>query len=348
MASRVHGRSSRGHGRRGPGGRALLGALAAFAILISATSVATPGPSSAQTGDPGWLQVVNAYRTSTGLPPVVEDPSRSTGVAKHAVYLAMTGSLTHGESSASPFYSPEGAASAAKSVLGGWRGSIRSDRDLIDGWMTAPFHALHFLEPRLHSVAFAASRGLPGAVLDTAAVLDVVSGIGSRVVADRAITFPAAGSTTPLTTFVTEIPNPLTACPGYSAPAGLPLIAMFTSPPGAVTTSVLLDGQPVEHCVVDAGYTNADAGAQATGRAVLAQKNAVFLIPHAPLQSGRTYTARVVSAAAGTAEWAFTVQAEGGALPTKTTPPVQLVPASLALQPAATKTTKTTKTTMRP
>ena len=234
MASRVHGRSPRGRERRGRGRRARLGAVAAFAGLIGATSVATTGPSGAKAGDPGWLQVVNAYRTSTGLPPVVEDPSHSAGVAKHAVYLAMTGSMIHGESAASPFYSSEGAASAAKSVLGGYSGSIRSDRDLIDGWMTAPFHALHFLEPRLQSVAFAASRGLPGAALDTAAVLDVVSGVGSRVVADRAVTFPAAGSTTPLTTFVTETPNPLTVCPGYSAPAGLPLIAMFTSPPGVV------------------------------------------------------------------------------------------------------------------
>ena len=340
MASRVHGRSPRGRERRGRGRRARLGAVAAFAGLIGATSVATTGPSGAKAGDPGWLQVVNAYRTSTGLPPVVEDPSHSAGVAKHAVYLAMTGSMIHGESAASPFYSSEGAASAAKSVLGGYSGSIRSDRDLIDGWMTAPFHALHFLEPRLQSVAFAASRGLPGAALDTAAVLDVVSGVGSRVVADRAVTFPAAGSTTPLTTFVTETPNPLTVCPGYSAPAGLPLIAMFTSPPGAVTTSVLLDGQPVEHCIVDAGYTNPDTGAQVTGRSVIVQKNAVFLIPRVPLQPGGTYTARVVSTAAGTAEWSFTVQAEGGALPTQTTPPVRLVPASLALRPAATRTTK--------
>ena len=253
------------------------------------------------------------------------------GVTKHAVYLAMTGSMVHGEDPTSPFYTPDGAAAAEKSVLGGWRGSIRSDRDLIDGWMTAPFHAMHFFEPRLQRIAFASNRGTPGASLDSSAVLDVVHGLGSKVIPDRPVTFPANASTTPLTTFVGETPNPLTSCPGYSAPAGLPLLALFPSPPGTATAALTLDGRAMETCLIDASYVNPDAGAQKTARTLLTQKNAVVIVPRLPLQPGATYTARVATATAGTVEWSFTVQAEGGILPVPSPSPVALYPPVKAL-----------------
>ena len=307
----------------------------AVALAIGALSAIGSGPGSAQTSEPGWLQIVNAYRTSTGLPRLTEDPTWMTGVSKHAIYLAMTGSMVHGEDPSSPFYTPDGAAAAEKSVLGGWRGSVRSDRDLIDGWMTSPFHAIHFFEPRLQRIAFASTRGTPGASLDSSAVLDVVHGLGSKVVADRPVTFPANASTTPLTTFVAETPNPLTSCPGYSAPAGLPLLALFPNAPGNATAYLTTDGRAVETCLIDIGYVNPDADAQRTARSLLTQKNAVIIVPRLPLQPGATYTARVATAAAGTVEWSFTVQAEGGVLPAPSASPVALYPPvrELALRP---------------
>ena len=307
----------------------------AVALAVGALFAMGGGPGSAQTSEPEWLRIINSYRTSTGLPRVSEDQTWMGGVTRHAVYLAMTGSMVHGEDPSSPFYTPDGAAAAEKSVLGGWRGSIRSDRDLIDGWMTAPFHAMHFFEPRLQRIAFASNRGTPGASLDSSAVLDVVHGLGSKVIADRPVTFPANASTTPLTTFVAETPNPLTSCPGYSAPAGLPLLAMFPSPPGTATAELTLDGRAVETCLIDAGYANPDAGAQKTARTLLTQKNAVVIVPRLPLQPGATYTARVATAAAGTIEWSFTVEAEGGVLPAPSASPVALYPPVklLALRP---------------
>lgn len=292
--------------------------------LTLGTLATTSSPSAAQTGEPEWLQVVNAYRTSSGLPRLTQDTDRMGGVAKHSVYLAMTGSMTHGEDPSSPFYTPEGATAAAKSVLGGWRGAIRSDRNLIDGWMTAPFHALHFFEPRLQRIAYASTHGLPGASLDSAAVLDIIHGLGAKVLPDRPITFPAHGSTTPLTSFVAETPNPLTSCPGYSAPAGLPLFAMFTSAPGAATASLTVGGSPVETCLIDTNYQNPDGAAQAVGRALLAQKRAVIIVPRQPLIPGSSYTARVATASAGTVEWSFVVQAEGSALPGPAATPLVL------------------------
>lgn len=309
--------------------------LCALAVAAGALVTMTGNSGQAQTGEPEWLSVVNAYRTSSGLPRLVEDPAWMGAVSKHAVYLAMTGAMEHGENPSSPFYTPEGAAAAAKSVLGGWRGTRRSDRDLIEGWMTAPFHALHFFEPRLQRIAYGSSHGLPGASLDSAAVLDILHGLGSKVVPDRPITFPANESTTPLTSFVAETPNPLTSCPGYHAPAGLPLFVLFPSAPGASTATLTTGGNPVETCLIDTNYVNSDAAAQRTGRALLAQKNAVIIVPRLPLVAGTRYTARVVTAAAGTAEWSFVVQSEGSALPGPAARPVVLYPPvkALALKP---------------
>ena len=288
--------------------------LGALAVAV-ATAVGHAGAGNAQTAEPAWLQIVNSYRTSAGLPRVSEEPAWTDAVAKHAVYLAMTGSMVHGEDADSPYYSPEGAAAAEKSVLAGGRGTMRSDRDLIDGWMTAPFHALHFLEPRLQRVAFASTHGLTDASLNSSAVLDVVHGIGAKVVTDRPITFPAGGSTTPLTSFLAETPDPLSACPGYAVPAGLPLLALFPTAPGATTATLSMGGQRVEICLIDNGYANPDATDQRTVRMLLSQKNAVVIVPRVPLRPGATYTARVTTAWAGTVEWSFTAQSEGSALP---------------------------------
>ena len=302
-----------------------------LAVLAIAAATATAafghaGAGNAQTVEPAWLQVVNSYRMSAGLPRVAEDRAWMDAVAKHAVYLAMTGSMVHGEDAGSPYYSAEGAAAAAKSVLAGGRGTQRSDRDLIDSWMTAPFHALHFLEPRLQRVAFASTHGIAGASLNSSAVLDVVHGLGTKVVTDRPITFPADGSTMPLTSFVGETPDPLTACPGYTAPAGLPLLAMFPTPPGTATATLSTGGQRVEICLIDSGYENPDASEQRTARMILTQKNAVVIVPRMPLQAGATYTARVTTSSAGMVEWSFTPQPAGSPLPTPSAVAVALLP----------------------
>ena len=311
--------------------------LAALAVAVAAATAAFghAGAGNAQTAEPAWLQVVNSYRMSAGLPRVAQDSAWMDAVAKHAVYLAMTGSMVHGEDAGSPYYSPEGEAAAAKSVLAGGRGALRSDRDLIDGWMTAPFHALHFLEPRLQRIAFASTRGLTGASLSSSAVLDVVHGLGTKVVIDRTITFPADASTTPLTSFVGETPDPLTACPGYAAPAGLPLLALFPTAPGRATATLSTGGQQVELCLIDSGYENPDAAAQRTARTLLTQKNAVIIVPRLPLLAGATYTTRVTTASAGVVQWSFTAQPEGSALPAPSSAGVALLPPGKA---AAVKT----------
>ena len=299
-------------------------AVAVAALASVSFGVAGTRPAQAQISANDWLTIVNAYRTSSGLPAVGDDASLAAGVQNHVRYLLLTGSFAHGEDPSNPLATPDGASAAAASVLGGWRGTRKTDRELIEGWMTAPFHALHFLEPRWQRGAFASASGALDAVMTSAAVLDVVHGIGPRVVASSAITFPGNGSTVPLTSFVTESPDPLTACAGYAAPTGLPLIAMFPTSPGNWTSTLTSDrGVALEHCRIDSTYTNPDGNAERTARQLLVQKNAVVIVPKTPLEAGRTYTATVTSQA-GTVQWSFTVAEPGGPLPSPSAEPLVL------------------------
>src|SRR5690349_19740969 len=90
--------------------------MAAVGVDIGAAGA---DPLQPATLDPGgsWLDLVDDYRAMAGLPPVVEEPSWSDGLAKHLTYLQQTpASLktcayarAHTENPASPWYTPEGA-----------------------------------------------------------------------------------------------------------------------------------------------------------------------------------------------------------------------------------------------
>ena len=282
------------------------------AVLATAGATGTAGRASAAVSL-GWIDVVNAYRASSGLPGIVNNASLQSGVDKHAHYLSLSGILSHGESPSVSGYTAEGSLAAAQSVLGGWVGADHSDRDLVEGWVTAPFHLVHLLEPRLQSAAYASTHELPGAYFTSAAVLNVVGGIGPRVTLERPVLFPADGSVVSVTTFTTETPDPLVACPGYSAPTGLGIVAMFPNPPGRITSAITLDGQPVEHCMIDASYSSGDPSGQATVRSILTQKNAIVLMPRRPLTPGATYEVSINGTQS--VSWTFSTSLDSSVLP---------------------------------
>lgn len=313
-------------------------------MCTAAGATGTTSPAHAQVGAP-WLDIANAYRTSVGLGALGHDISLQAGVDKHVEYLSATGSLQHGQAAGHPLYTPEGHRAGQQSVLGGWTGGERSDRELIDGWMAAPFHAIHLFEPRLQRVAFASVSGRTGNKLPSAAVMNIIGGIGPKVVADKPIVFPGRDSTIPLTTFTVETPDPLTHCPGYSAPAGLGLIALFPKPVVGALATVKANGVTVESCVVDTTYRNPDTGAQNTVRSILGQKNAVVVMPRQPLVAGTTYEVTVVAGDQQVA-WSFNAAAFGSELPKQANEPVGLVPAS-AKRPKTTKKPTTKPATKR-
>ena len=266
---------------------------------------------------PDWLVYLNAYRTSAGLGPLVHEPTWSAGAALHAKYTVKEDVLAHSENSTSPWYTSEGHTAAQNSNVMASSGSSTADEYAIDLWMAGPFHAVGMIDPRLARTGFGSYREADGSY-QMAAALDVLRGrSGSVSGLTWPILWPGPGRTVPIGRYSgNEYPSPLTGCAGYTAPSGLPLIAQFGSGPANPVVSVSSfsrNGQALEHCVfTESTYVNADSSAQSLGRAVLAGRDAVVLIPRAPLVTGSVYTASL-TVNGTTHTWSFTVGAFGEA-----------------------------------
>lgn len=297
------------------------------AALAAAALIAVPGgargqdagtPSGTQPGAqgsavPAWLQLINDYRAAAGLPAVAHEPAWTASVVAHATYTVLNGIVSHRQNPSLPGASPVGELAARNSVLSYWSDS-RDDRTLVEMWMAGPFHLAHIIEPRLQRVAFGSARDVPASKGGSAAVLDIGRGRGPRVTVSDAVLFPGPGASVPVGTFVVENPDPLTHCPGFRAPAGLPVMALLPTPPGPdLAGSITVDGQALDTCVVGPGYRNPKAASQASGRATLAEKNAVILIARTPLEPDRTYNVTLVSNAR-TWSWSFRVGLPGTAV----------------------------------
>lgn len=265
--------------------------------------------------DTTWLERVNFYRATAALPPVVEDPTLSDAALQHARYMVLHDEIEHSENMRRPGATPSGAAAAALSNLAGSTKLDEADSWAVDVWMQAPFHALGILDPALAEVGFGIHRARSQRI-QTAAALDVMSGRRGASSLPTApvypILWPANGASVPLTTHVAETPSPLTTCRGYAAPAGLPLIVQLGpgAPAASVTYSWLEEGgaRLIDHCVFDAStYRNRDGAQQRLGRAILASRGAIVLIPRKPLRPGATYRAVVELNGSRLIDWTFAI-----------------------------------------
>ncbi|MSP13871.1 MAG: hypothetical protein EXR62_13060 [Chloroflexi bacterium] len=94
-------------------------------------------------------------------------------------------------------------------------------------------------------------------------------------------------------------PNPLTSCPGYTSPTGLPIILFlgFKNLVPNITASSFKQGTTeLAHCTFHKiNYVNSNPDLQAKGRAILDQRNAIILIPRDPLLPGASYTASITT-----------------------------------------------------
>jgi len=279
-------------------------------LLLVLAAAQTPYADSTTSG-PTWLERVNSYRAAASLPPVVEDPALSGAVSQHARYMVIHGVVRHVENRRDKGATPEGAAAAAVSNLAGSIHAGEPDSWAVDVWMQAPFHAIGILDPALKQVGFGIHRALKGKV-QTAAGLDVIRGRSATPEPTAyPIVWPGDGSSVSITSHTSESPSPLTSCPGYDAPAGLPLIVQLGSD-GAlphVTDSWIADDKGLlEHCRFDGGtYRNRDAAQQQLGRTILALRNAIVLIPRQPLRLGSGYRA-IVDVNGRRIEWKFRVE----------------------------------------
>ena len=230
------------------------------------------------------------------LSPVNENPAWSAGGQLHSRYMVKNNILSHDEDASNPWYSEEGKAAAQAGNLMASSNVDTSDQYAVDSWMQAPFHALGILDPALQTVGFGSYREANGG-LQMGASLDVLRGLGTEKTTAYPVMWPGDGATTPLGVFWGEHPDPLTSCPGYSAPSGLPIILQIG--PGHLTPQVSASSfkqgsTSLEHCFfTEATYKNPTPDSQNLGRAILNQRDAVVLIPRQPLKSGSSYTVSI-------------------------------------------------------
>jgi hypothetical protein len=265
--------------------------------VLAPRSIDPTPPYIAPTAD--WLTTVNYYRAMTGVAPVTEDPALSAGSYQHSCYMLRNG-ITHDEDPARPGYTAEGDQAGNNGNVAVSSAFGTAARNHIDLWMTGPFHAIGVVRPALRTVGFGKCDDQATSPWQSAATLDVLRGLDYYAARPAApVMFPGDGTTTSLTKFVTESPNPLTYC-GWSGGAGLPTFAMMPEPVvGPVSASITGPDGALETCALWKQNTDGSAAS------ILGGDNAVVAMPRAELTPG-TYNVTITTATR-TVTWSFTV-----------------------------------------
>ena len=297
----------------------LLPVILAPAPTATPPPTATPGPVFPPGGG-DWRATLSYYRAVAHLPPLAENAAWSDGAFKHARYLVENDLNTSGENSALAWSTSEGAAAGQNSL---WqvRGEANwNDTQTFDNWMRWPFHALSLIDPALQSFGYGrySEAGADPGPFHTGAVLDVQRGLAQPGAA-YPVRWPDHNTSVYLTTYDGgEQPDPLTSCSGIglNGPAGLPILLQLgagdvigpnTPRPVVTTHSFKENGAEREHCLFDeTTYQNSIASLRDQGRALLATRDAIVLIPRAPLVVGKTYTVSI-TAYGQTHTWTFRV-----------------------------------------
>jgi hypothetical protein len=259
------------------------------------------------------LATLNAYRALAAQAPVQDDPAASADCRLHARYIVETNTLQHREDSASPWYTAAGDRAARESDLAAGPGPT-AERAAVEIWLTAPFHALPLVSPRLATAGYGAYTKPQAGAFGWGGCLNVIRGQTNRPAATRyPVRWPAAGGLQPFLTGAIrgEYPDPVGTC-GYAYPVGGFVLLQLAEPVRAGTRGALATagGAGLESCVYDGNtFTNPDPAAQATGRAVLTGYNAIVLVPRRPLTPFTDY--RVTIGANGTdTSWDFRTEAD--------------------------------------
>jgi hypothetical protein len=272
--------------------------------------------------DAAWLAAVNRYRAMVGVSPVTADAELSRSDALHSQYLVVNyapqlphlqlGADAHTEDPAKPDYSPEGAnAARASDIDWSWDPHNRPEASwAIDNWMAVPFHRMQIISPYLRRVGYgtACHGDICFAALNTGT--DINPPLTMPSPWPKPLAFPPDASLMELNQFSSEWPDPLTSCPGYTPPAGLPVtleLGHLIVPEVSDYSIRNLDGAPIDACAIEANnYVNPDTAAQSAARAVLREFGAIIIVPRRPLPQGR-YTVMVT--AGERYSWTFSVVA---------------------------------------
>jgi hypothetical protein len=280
-----------------------------FLPLVSAPAGQDSNPAPLPPVTAGWLGHLNVYRAAAGLTALTENTTWSDGDQKHSRYTVANNELAHTEDTSKPYYTPEGKTAAANSNVMAYSSTAGTDDYAIDLWMEGPFHALGILDPHLTSTGFGSFRDPKAPGMQMAAALDVLRGRGNLPVGFAyPAMWPGSGSSVSLADYSGgEWPDPLTPCPGYTTPTGLPIILQLGdgSQPTALGAASISHGSAhLAACAYDGQTYKGDS--TGTANAILKGRQAIVLIPRAPLVHGETYTVSITDHAR-VYTWSFTI-----------------------------------------
>ena len=269
-------------------------ALACAPIAASANQVALPSKTA------NWLEVLNFYRASSGLSPVIEDPLMTDAAQKHADYLAKTDKKLlvnefanlHIENPKSPYFDPTGATLGAGDIA--WT-TTYSQRP-VDQLMSAPFHAIGLLHETFTKVGFGTAPVDVGGYFPGHQVTTLATVAGtSNDPRTKDIFFPGANSTISINDFHTESPDPRESCGAdFQKYNGLPIFVSLLVAPSLQTSAFLTtpSGKVLSSsrdiCVVtEHSLATSDHLYGASARLIISDEHLVLVIPRDPLKVGK-------------------------------------------------------------
>lgn len=265
-------------------------------------------------GAPDWLVYLNQFRTMANLPLLSENETLTTGSIDHSRYMVVNDkAIAHSENVANALYTPLGSSSARNGNIFA-TSQVQADyKWAMNFWVSGPFHLLGILNPSLTEVGYGQHNQEIG-LFRMAAVLDVRA-TQSRSTPEG-ITYPIffpgdGGETFIVRRSLFEWPDPLTACPGYSAPMGPALVLMLgdgSRSPSVTSHQVYRNDTPVQSCMFNENtYVNPDSYAQQEGRSILNKHDSIIITPQEVLVGGATYRVEVV-VNGQFYTWSFTVR----------------------------------------
>ncbi|MCI0399349.1 MAG: CAP domain-containing protein [Chloroflexi bacterium] len=279
-------------------------------ILASSPSTPTPTPTPTPVPQPPWLAYLNQFRAQANLPFLAESADWSNGDWLHSRYMVKNGYVGHSEDPGNTWYTPAGLAAAQNGnvYVNSWVNS--PDAVALDFWMSAPFHAISMIDPKLQTTGFGSYREVISQ-WDMGGTLDVLRGRGSLPPGTvYPLPYPRNGGEIWVLSFNGfEFPNPLTSCPGYVQPTGPAILLQLGSgnvTPNVTAHSLMAGSTPLDSCRFDeTTYVNPTPFDQSTGRLILNMRDAIVILPRNPFVPGQNYTVSV-TANGNTTTWSFT------------------------------------------
>lgn len=257
--------------------------LRILAIVTVGLGLGLAHPAQADSTEDQVLALINQYRATAGVPPVVIDAALGKGCREHARYMMLNrdkpqlqGLAAHKQDPSLPGATPAGAACAKAADL---FPGVSDLRTAVHGWMASLYHRRPMLSPRLERIA------IGYALLPDKTMMAALMFVDAKAPDDGKgwpVGYPANGQRDVPLEFGNEIPNPIPS----NGHGGYPFTLQF--PPFDEVTRVtasLVDGAGK---AVPFHLSTPEKPATSFG-----QYGVICLIPKAPLRPDTRYTAMV-------------------------------------------------------